>query len=321
VRRYLKQFLSDPFVIDIPAVARFLLVRGIILPTRPPKSAEAYAKIWTDRGSPLLFHTLDLAGRVRALLGDSYVVEPCMRYGNPSVASAVLKLAQAGVGRVIALPLYPQYSLAATESSLVEIDRCLCESSLGEGIPVRQVQDFFEHPLFIDAFAARIEKSLRGFDADHVLLSFHGVPERHVRKTDPTGAHCLAGASCCDRIVQANRKCYRAQCYATARAIASKLRLEPARWSVSFQSRLGRTPWIQPYTDVVYEELARRGVRRLAVACPAFVADCLETLEEIALRGRESFRELGGEDLLLVPSLNSEPDWARAVASLVTGAG
>jgi len=316
VRRYLKQFLMDPFVIDIPAAARWALVNLIILPRRPKASGEAYRKIWTDRGSPLLFHTLDLAEKVRALLPECRV-EPCMRYGHPSIESAVRQLVAHGVDRIVALPLYPQYSLAATESSRVELQRVVAEAGFrGE---VRVVGDFFDEVTFIRAFADRIRRSLAEFKSDHLLMSFHGIPERHVRKTDPTGAHCLASESCCDRIVEANRLCYRAQCFATARAIARELGMGPSDYTVSFQSRLGRTPWIKPYTDLLYGPLAKRGIKRLAVACPAFVADCLETLEEVQIRGREQFIEEGGEDLRLIPSLNSDPLWAESVSRLVRG--
>ena len=247
--------------------------------------------------------------------GGERIVEPCMRYGSPSIESALLNLRERGATEIVALPLYPQYSLAATESSLVEMRRAL--KSMGWKVPVRTVDDFFVDGGFIESFVEQISGTLSEFKPDHLLFSFHGLPERHVKKTDPTGKHCLASSSCCDRMVKANRRCYRAQCFATARALAQRLGLADGFWSVSFQSRLGRTPWIKPYTDLLYEPLAQRGVRRLAVACPAFVADCLETLEEIQIRGREHFMSVGGEDLRLVPSLNSSASWADAVVGLV----
>ncbi len=323
VRRYLRQFLLDPLVIDIPAPARWFLVHALILPRRPQASAAAYQQIWTERGSPLLFHTLDLAREVAERLagsekGSETIVEPCMRYGSPSIESALSKLRERGATEIVVLPLYPQYSLAATESSLVEMRRAL--KSMRWDVPVRTIDDFFVENGFIESFVERIGATLSEFKPDHLLFSFHGLPERHVKKTDKTGSHCLASPGCCDRMVDANRRCYRAQCFATARELAKRLGLADGFWSVSFQSRLGRTPWIKPYTDLLFEPLAKRGVRRLAVACPAFVADCLETLEEIQIRGREHFKSVGGEDLRLVPSLNSSAKWASSVVEIVTGA-
>jgi len=309
VRRYLREFLSDPRVIDIPALARALLLNFVILPFRSPKSAEAYRKIWTERGSPLLYHSQDLAAGVRAAL-PGWKVELGMRYGNPSIASALARLGP--VDRLVILPLYPQYASASTGSSLEEVFRVLSRSAVVP--PVTSVDAFYDEPMFLDAFASVGRAAAER--ADHVLFSFHGLPERQVKATDPTGAHCLASASCCDAIVEANRQCYRAQCYATARGIATRLALPAEKWSVSFQSRLGRTPWIKPWTDEVLPELAQRGVKNLAVFSPAFVADCLETLEELAIRAKDQFIGLGGSSLTLVPSLNSEPAWCDAVVAL-----
>jgi protoporphyrin/coproporphyrin ferrochelatase len=309
VRRYLREFLMDPFVIDIPAPARWLLVHGLILPRRPASSARAYAQIWTERGSPLLFHLLDLAAEVGALLGPAWRVEPAMRYGQPSLETAARRLK--GVREVVVFPLYPQYSLAATESSYQEARRVLAREL--PGVPLRLLGDFHAEPGFISSFAETIRETwTQGYD--HLLYSFHGLPERQIRRLDSSG-HCLSRADCCDR--PAHPRCYRAQCYATARALTRALAVPADRTSVGFQSRLGRTPWIKPYTDHLYVELARQGVRRLAVACPAFVADCLETLEEVQIRGREAFRAAGGEELALIPSLNSRPSWARTVAGMV----
>jgi protoporphyrin/coproporphyrin ferrochelatase len=319
VRDYLKEFLMDPWVVDIPFPLRWLLVHGLILPKRPRMASAAYRKIWTERGSPLLVHHLDLTEKVRAALGPAWAVRPAMRYGSPSLEKAARELREEGVGEVVLFPLYPQYSLAATRSS---VERA--RETLGRelpGVPVRAVPAFYEDPGFLDAFASVARQSLHAFEPDFTLFSFHGLPERQVRKTDPTGNHCLASGTCCDRIGGPNRDCYRAQCFATARGIASRLGLEPARFAVSFQSRLGRTPWIQPFTDRLYAELPSRGVRRLAVICPSFVADCLETLEEVAIRGRDSFLAAGGRELLLVPSLNASEPWSAAVAELARSNG
>jgi len=314
VRRYLAEFLADPRVLDINPVGRWLLLHGIILRTRPAKSAHAYRQIWTERGSPLLFHSRDLAAAVQARLGDRWQVALGMRYGAPSIASAYAELRAAGIDRIVTLPLFPQYASSSTGSALEELFRIAARE---ENVPpLDVVPAFFDEPGFVDAFAAVGRPVVDALAADHVLFSFHGLPERHMRKGDPTGHHCLASESCCATITAANRNCYRAQSYATARALAAALELDAARWSVSFQSRLGRTPWIHPYTDVVLDELAARGVKRLAVFCPAFVADCLETLEEIGIRARDQFRRAGGEELVLVPSLNATPGWAEVVAAI-----
>jgi ferrochelatase len=319
VRRYLAEFLADPRVLDINPVGRWLLLHGIILRTRPAKSAEAYEKIWDERGSPLLYHSRDLAAAVQERLGPTWRVALGMRYGNPSIASAYRELRDAGIDRIVALPLYPQYASSSTGSSL---ERLFELAKREENVPPLEVAPaFYDDPGFITAFEQVGRPVLDELRADHVLFSFHGLPERHMRKGDPTGRHCLASPTCCDAIVAANRNCYRAQSYATARALAAALGLQAPAWSVSFQSRLGRTPWIRPYTDVVLDELAAKGVKRLAVFCPAFVADCLETLEEIGMRAREQFRAAGGEELVLVPSLNSTPAWADAVVALASRQG
>jgi ferrochelatase len=218
--------------------------------------------------------------------------------------------------------LYPQYSLSATESSIDRVRSLVREG--GYSAKLRFVPAFYGHPAFIRSFSTVAEKTLQEFPADHVLFSFHGLPERHVHKTDASGRHCLSSPDCCVSVGEANRNCYRAQSFATAHALARELGMSPAdfgkRYSVAFQSRLGRSPWIRPYTDLVFSDLVKSGVKRLAVMCPSFVADCLETLEEIGIRGRESFIQLGGEDLRLIPSLNSTDDWARAVCEIAGGA-
>ncbi|HET9451019.1 MAG TPA: ferrochelatase [Aggregicoccus sp.] len=316
VRRYLREFLGDARVLDLPAAGRALLLEGVILPFRPAKSAEAYRKIWTPEGSPLLTYGRALEQAVAARLAGEYAVELAMRYGNPSLELGLARLRQRGVSELTVLPLYPQEAASSSGSTRARVYQLLAQG--WDAPPVRMVPAFFDDPGFLDAFTEVARPELARFRQDHVLFSFHGLPERHVRKSDPTGGrHCLASPGCCDAITPVNRTCYRAQSYATARALAQRLGLGAADSSVSFQSRLGRTPWIQPYTDLVLPELAQRGVKRLAVMCPAFVADCLETLEEIGLRAREQFRAAGGEELLLVPSLNAHPRWVDAVVDLV----
>lgn len=315
VRRYLREFLLDSRVVDIPAVMRWLLVHGVILRKRPKASAEAYQKIWTERGSPLLYHLQDLARGVREELGADWIVVEGMRYGNPSFRKAVRAIKAAGVDEIVFFPLYPQYSEAATGSSIVEFRRVAKIESLNA--PLRQIGWFYDRPEYQEAVAHLTEEAYRRSRADYLLFSFHGLPERQLKREKTLRKVCFSSSSCCDKIGALNLRCYRAQCFATARKLAEKMQIPRERFSVSFQSRLGRTPWIGPYTDEILHELVKKGVRRLAVACPSFVADCLETLEEIAIRGRERFRELGGEDLILIPSLNSDPRWVKAVVGIV----
>jgi protoporphyrin/coproporphyrin ferrochelatase len=314
VRRYLREFLSDPRVIDIPAVGRWLLVNLFILPFRPAKSAAAYRKVWTPEGSPLLVFSRALETAVRVRLGASFQVALAMRYGEPSIPKVLGALREAGVTELTVFPLYPQYAASSTGSSLEKV----FEELKGQwNVPtVHTVPPFFAESVFLDAFAQVARPVLADSRADHVLFSFHGLPERQIRKSDAGGTHCLSSVSCCDALVAQNRFCYRAQSFHTARELARRLGLAPEAYSVSFQSRLGRTPWIGPYSDEVIPVLAQRGVRRLAVMCPAFVADCLETLEEVALRGRDQFLAAGGESLTLVPSLNAHPAWVDAVIAL-----
>ena len=315
VRRYLREFLSDPRVLTMPAIARKLLLEGVILPTRPRKSAAAYQKIWTEAGSPLLTHGVDLRDGVAETLGDDFIVALGMRYGNPSIGSALDALAEAGADHVIALPLFPQYSAAATASALAKI-----HAEVAARWDVRSlttIDAFFDDPGFVKAWGDVAAGPLTEFGADHVLFSYHGLPENQIKKSDATGTFCLASEDCCAAARSENRHCYRAQCHRTTELLGEALALDPQMTSTSFQSRLGRTPWIQPFTDYEVVALAERGVKRLAVLCPAFVADCLETIEEIGMRLAEQWTGLGGEALLLVPSLNAHPSWVEAVTDLV----
>lgn len=313
VRRYLREFLGDPRVIDINPVGRALLLNLVILPTRPAKSAHAYRSIWDDqRGSPLLYHSQDLAAGVSAKLGDAWRVELVMRYGNPSIASGLAALEKAGVDRIVVLPLFPQYATSSTGTAIVRVMELAAANWTVPALDF--VPPFFDDPGFLDAFVAVAKPALAEAKPDHVLFSYHGLPVRQIVKTDTTGSHCFASPSCCDTLKNPN--CYRAQCYATTRALSSRLGLTAEQHTVCFQSRLGRTPWIQPFTDVVLDELAKKGVKRLAVLCPAFVADCLETIEEIGMRAKEQFKAGGGEELTLVPSLNATRPWIDAVCAM-----
>jgi ferrochelatase len=318
LRRYLGEFLSDPRVIDLPAPLRWLLLHGVILRRRPRASAEAYAKIWTPDGSPLRIHSEAFTRALARELGGDYAVVLGMRYGEPRIDTALAALAGAGATRLLVWPLFPQYAEASTGSALARVFECLRQyASFGR---VRAVGPCFDDPGFADAWAAVARPALETARPDHVLFSYHGIPERQLRAADPTGRHCLASEDCCDALGAQNARCYRAQCFATTRALAASMALTERSTSTSFQSRLGRARWTQPSTDDALARLRRDGVRRLAVVCPSFVADCLETLEEIGLRARERWCAQGGEELVLVPGLNAHPRWIDAAARLVRAA-
>lgn len=317
VRTYLREFLSDPRVIDLNPISRWVLVNLIIAPFRSPKSAQAYQKIWTPEGSPLRTHTKKLARSLQDSLGSHYAVEMAMRYGNPSIPSGFEKLKDREVQEIRILPLYPQYassSTGSTEEAVLKLTRH--RKDLPE---IKFLPPFFDHPGFLRSFAEIGRPRLADFKPDHILFSFHGLPERHILEGDLGGNHCLKTPDCCEKIVPANGMCYRAHCFQSARGIARELHLSDGSYSITFQSRLGRTPWIKPFTDLVLHELAGTSKKRVAVFCPSFVSDCLETLEEIGIRARETFIEEGGEDLLLIPSLNSHPTWVETVGKMVRG--
>jgi ferrochelatase len=309
VGRYLKQFLMDKWVIDIPWLLRWFFVNVLIVPKRKFASAEAYQLIWTKRGSPLAFYLQDLESRVAALIPE-IKVSSAMRYGNPSIENGLKRLSD--VDEIIIFPLYPQYAESSTRSSREECEKVARQ--LGLRAKLTFVKDYFEHPKFIDCFAELIAPILETEKPDHLLMSFHGLPERHVKRVG--GEHCLGSKSCCDSITPSNRDCYRAQSFATARALALKLGLDSSHYSVSFQSRLGRTPWIPPFTDVKLSAFPSQGIRNIAVVCPSFTTDCLETIEEIGIRGAESFKETGGTQYVAIPCLNARESWAEALVSI-----
>ncbi|MBC9251926.1 ferrochelatase [Pseudomonas alcaligenes] len=311
VRRYLDQFLMDPYVIDLPWPIRRLLV-SLILLKRPAQSAHAYASIWWPEGSPLVVLSRRLQQAITPLWQHG-PVELAMRYGELSIEKALLRLAAQGVKRVTLAPLYPQFADSTTTTVIEETRRVLRDKQLPLQLAI--LPPFFQEPVYLDALVASAQPHLQqGFD--HLLLSFHGLPERHLHKLDSSG-HCLKGADCCKTASpQVLANCYRAQCLRSAELFAERAGLKPGQWSVSFQSRLGRAKWIEPYTETRLDELAKAGVKKLLVMCPAFVADCIETLEEIGDRGREQFQQAGGEELVLVPCLNEHPQWVDALKTL-----
>ena len=306
VARYLRQFLMDPMVIDIPKPARWLLVEFILLLGRAKRSAEAYRKVWRigleGEGSPLKFHTRNLGQQMSDLLYPSFHVEAAFRYANPSIESALRRMKDAKLSEIIVIPLYPQYALSSSQTVIDEVKLRAQEIDLKN--PLVFVEPFYNDEGFIQAFYENISELMRKETFDYVLFSYHGLPERHVKKLDASKAHCLVKPNCCESMCPENRLCYRAQCYETTRELTRKLRLNLSQYGVSFQSRLGRTPWIPPYSDEV-------------VCSPSFVADCLETLAEIQIRYQELFISKGGTKLTLVPSLNSSPAWTRALSSII----
>lgn len=315
VRKYLTEFLNDPRVIDISPVGRFFLVNFIIVPFRASKSAKLYSHIWTKEGSPLLIHGKKVKELLQQQLGDQYVVELGMRYQSPSIASALDKLREAKVGKMVLLPMYPQYASSSTGSS---VEKALNLIRKWEVTPsVRVISKFYDNADFINA-CVEVAKNYKLEEYDHYLFSYHGLPERHIRKSDAhygTG-NCHFG-NCCNAISKANQYCYRASCFETTRRLVKKLNIPEGRHTTSFQSRLD-DKWIKPYSDKVLEELAKKGVKKILVFSPAFVADCLETIHEIGTEYNELFREHGGEKVQLVESLNSSPAWISALKNMVT---
>lgn len=312
VRRYLNQFLMDPYVIDLPWPLRRLIV-AMILIKRPAASAEAYRSIWWEEGSPLIVLGRRLQQQVAGLWSEG-PVELAMRYGEPSLDRMLQRLAADGMSKVTLVPLYPQFADSTVTTVVEEARSVMRRRKLGFQLQV--LPPFYDQPEYLQALAASARPWLDcGFD--HLLMSYHGLPERHLHKSDPTGSHCLKSDDCCQKAEGAVlSSCYRAQCMRTSSGFARMAGLQDAQWSVAFQSRLGRAKWIEPYTEEALEALAARGVKKLLVMCPAFVADCIETLEEIGERGREQFIAAGGEDLQLVPCLNDHPVWAQALVDL-----
>jgi protoporphyrin/coproporphyrin ferrochelatase len=315
VGQYLREFLMDEYVIDIPAPLRWALVNLAIVPRRKYASAKLYQTIWTDAGSPLLRHTEALAAGLRAALGEQFRVAVGMRYGKPSTADGLSELLAAGVERVLVLPLYPQYAESSFETAVQAAQRAAMALGCADRLEI--LPPFYDQPGYLDASAALVREHLEKQPAEHVIFSYHSLPVRHLKRLDTSGQHCQQRADCCAQLSAVNARCYRAQCVFTTRALAERLELPAEQYSLSFQSRLGRQEWIGPQTEQVLKDLAARGVKRVAVSCPSFTADCLETLEEIAVRARETFLHAGGHELSLIPALNAHPIWVQALAAWV----
>lgn len=313
VRRYLREFLMDGRVLDVAYPLRWLIVHAAILPRRPHQSAEAYAKVWTPEGAPLVVISRKLRDELAKRMNRP--VELAMRYQQPTIQGALIRLQQQGVERLLLIPLFPHYAMSSFETAVVRVNEL--KARLAPRMQVQVVAPYFDEPDYIEALVASARPHLAQ-DYDHLLFSYHGLPERHLRKSDPTCNHCLMVDSCCEVVSEAHRTCYRVQCFRTTDAFVRLAGV--TRYSVAFQSRLGREPWLQPYTDQEIVRLAKDGVKKLLVICPAFVADCLETLEEIGLRGRELFLAHGGREFSLIPCLNTHPRWITALEHMVTHA-
>jgi ferrochelatase len=311
VRRYLREFLMDRRVMDVAWPLRAFIV-GLMLINRPKQSAEAYRKIWTPEGSPLIV----TSKRVQAGLQErvNVPVGLAMRYQNPSIPDAVRQLRARGVDELFLIPLFPHYAMSSYETAVERVKEVAAKLAPQMRIVVQP--PYGDAPDYITALVASAEDYLRqGYD--HLLFSFHGVPERHLKKSDPTGSHCLATPDCCEVASPAHATCYRAQCFKTVTAFVKQAGVPPGKFSVSFQSRLGKDPWLKPYTDFELAALPKRGVKKLLVICPAFVSDCLETLEEIGIRGRATFLSAGGREFAQIPCLNGHPRWLAALEKMV----
>ena len=313
VKKYLDEFLMDPRVIDVPRWARILLVRGIILNTRPKKSAEAYAKIWWDEGSPLIVFSERLQKKVNDKV--NIPVALAMRYGSMTLKKGLQELVDQGVDEVLTIPLYPQFAMATTETIDVRVEEL--KNEFFPNLKVTSLPSFYSKPDYIKVLAKSIEEGLEELDYEHLLFSYHGVPERHIRKSDVTKSHCQIDGSCCQTPSKAHQFCYRHQCYQTTKNIGEALQLKKGTFSTSFQSRLGFDPWLQPYTDRTIERMGKAGIKKMAIVTPAFVSDCLETLEEIAMEGMEIFEEVGGKEFTTIPCLNDRDDFATLLADWI----
>ena len=313
VKPYLDEFLMDKYVIDVPFLLRALLVRGIILQTRPKKSAEAYARIWTDEGSPLIVISKRMHKKVQSLV--DIPVALAMRYGTMTIQKGLQELKDKGVTEVMLMPLYPQHAMAST-TTIVVLAEELRQKFFPE-MTFTNVPAFYNKPDYIQALANSIKKHLKGFEYDHLLFSYHGIPKRHIRKTDVTKSHCKMDRTCCNTPSPAHEFCYSHQCYETTKQVVKLLGIPEGKYSQTFQSRLAGDKWLTPYTDVEINKMPEQGIKKLAVVTPAFVSDCLETLEEIAMEANEQFLHHGGSAFMAIPCMNDDDEWCGVVANWV----
>ncbi|MVX35459.1 ferrochelatase [Myroides sp. LoEW2-1] len=313
VKPYLDEFLMDKRVIDMPYILRAFLVKGIILNTRPKKSAEAYQKIWWPEGSPLIVISQRQHKKVQEKV--DIPVALAMRYGEPSIKTGIQELKNKGVNDILMIPLYPQFAMATTET--IDVLAAEIIKKHFPDINLTSFPAFYKRKEYTEALAASIKGHLEGFDYDHILFSYHGVPERHIRKSDVTKSHCKMDGQCCSTASKAHEFCYRHQCLETTRQVTELLGIPQEKHSSSFQSRLGPDKWLQPPTDATVNGLAEKGIKKLAVVTPAFVADCLETLEEIGMEAHHEFLQHGGEEFRTIPCLNDDEMWIDAMVTWI----
>ncbi|EGV42986.1 ferrochelatase [Bizionia argentinensis JUB59] len=313
VKKYLGEFLMDERVIDVPLWARTLIVKGIVLNTRPKASAAAYKKIWWEEGSPLIVLSEQLQDKVQENV--DFPVALAMRYGSMSIKKGLQELVDKGVDEIFLVPLYPQFAMATTETILVLAEELRTE--FFPNVTIDSLPAFYNNPEYIGVLSDSIARHLEGKTYEHLLFSYHGVPERHIRKRDITKSHCTIDGSCCATPSPAHEFCYRHQCLEVTRLVAEKLGFEDGTYSSSFQSRLGFDQWLLPYTDRTIERLGKEGVKSMAIVTPAFVSDCLETLEEIAMEGEEIFQEMGGQGYTTIPCLNTDAPWVNLLSKWI----
>ena len=315
VRTYLDEFLMDKYVIDAPFLIRLMIVKCFVLPFRPKKSAEAYESIWWDEGSPLIV----ISKRLQKLVQDKcdMPVELAMRYANPSIHSGVQKLVDANpdLEEIFLFPMYPHYAMATT-LTVIEKTKDVLKANF-PNLKLSTIESYYDYEPYINALSDSIEQNKKANKWDHLLFSFHGVPERHVKKTDITKKHCMKVNNCCYSDSKAHEYCYSHHVHKTALLTVKKLGLSTDEYTISFQSRLGNDPWLSPATDDTLERLAKKGIKNIGVACPAFVSDCLETLEEIGEEGKEIFEEHGGAHFSLIPCLNEDENWVDVIIKLI----
>ena len=314
VRKYLREFLMDERVIDVPYLNRWLLINLIITTFRSPKSAAEYQKLWDERGSPLKYYGEDLTTMLQDKLGDEYVVALGMRYQSPSIASALEIIKKENVSEIVVIPLYPQYASASTGTTIQKVNELVNEWQV---IPsLRYISKFWDHPSYINGFVNKGKTMMEKTKYDYVIFSYHGLPERQIKKASSQG-YCQINDKCCDNYNAKNQYCYRAQCFQTSKLLAKGLGLDESQYTTTFQSRLGKTPWIKPYTDEVLKELPEKGIKKVLAFSPAFVADCLETTIEVGETFRDEFIAAGGEAWDLVQSLNADEAWVDGLAEMV----
>ena len=309
VKKYLDEFLMDERVLDMPYWKRFLLVKGIILNTRPKKTAVAYQKIWDKGDAPLVAISKRFAEKLKESV--DYPVALAMRYGSLTIKKGITELREQGVDEILVLPLYPHYAMSSYETVKVKVEEI--KKAEFPGATLKFFPVFYKNPDYIKVLSDSIKKQLESVDYDLLLFSYHGLPERHIYKADPTKSHCKLDGSCCEKPSVAHDTCYRHQCFETTKLVVKKLGLEKDKYQISFQSRLLKDPWLKPYTDHVLEELPKKGIKKIAVVAPAFVADCLETLEEMAIEGEKTFLEAGGKKFNYLPCLNEDDNWVKVV--------